>query len=123
MPVTFTIDHDRRFAHARAEGVVGVKDVEAFLDAAVLENALPYRKLFDARQATFRYNGADVAVLAARVNLLAHIDRRGALALVTSARYAELAERFLTLGRGDRPARAFRDEDEAMRWLQEQPEA
>jgi hypothetical protein len=122
MPVIFTIDHERHFVRARAEGVVEVKDMEALLDAVVLENALPYRKLFDTRQATFKHNGADVAVLAARVNLLAHIDRRGALALVTSPRHADLADRFLKLGRDDRPAQAFLDEDAAMRWLHEQPE-
>ena len=123
MPVTFAIDHERRFVHARAEGVVGVKDIEAFLDAVVVENALPYRKLFDGRRAIGRYDATDIAVLAARVNTYSHIDRRGALALVTTAQYAELSERFLSLGRDGRPARAFLDEDEAMRWLESQPEA
>jgi hypothetical protein len=123
MPVTFAIDHERRFVHARAAGDVGVKDIEAFLDAVVVENALPYRKLFDGRQAVGRYSATDIAVLAARVNTYSHIDRRGALALVTTPRFAELAERFLSLGRNGRPSRAFLDEDEAMRWLESQPEA
>jgi hypothetical protein len=123
MPVTFAIDHARRFVHARAEGLVGIKDVEAFLDAVVVENALPYRKLFDGRRAIGRYDATDIAVLAARVNTYSHIDRRGALALVTAPKYAALAERFVALGRNGRPSRAFLEEDEAMRWLEAQPEA
>jgi hypothetical protein len=123
MPVTFTIDHQQRFVRARAEGAVGLKDMEAFLDALVIENALPYRKVFNARGAIGRYESTDVAVLAARVNRLAHIDRRGALALVTEPQHVELADRFLVLGRSpDRPIRAFLDEDEALRWLYEQAE-
>jgi len=84
MPVTFAIDHERRFVHARAEGVVEVKDVAAFLDAVIVENALPYRKLFDGRGSIGRYDATDVALLAARVNTYRHIDRRGALALLIS---------------------------------------
>ena len=123
MPVTFAIDHERRFVHARGEGVVKAKDIDAFLDAVVVENALPYRKLVDTRNAIGRYDAADMAVLAARVNTLRHIDRRGALALLISPQYAELTERFLALDRvGGRPARAFFDEREARRWLDEQPE-
>jgi hypothetical protein len=123
MPVTFAIDHERRFVHARAEGVVSTRDIDAFLDAVVVDNALPYRKLVDSRGAVGRYDAADMAVLAARVNTLRHIDRRGALALVISPQHAALTERFLALDRiGGRPARAFLDADEARRWLEEQPE-
>jgi hypothetical protein len=123
MPVTFAIDHERRFVHARAEGVVEVKDVAAFLDAVIVENALPYRKLFDGRGSIGRYDATDVALLAARVNTYRHIDRRGALALLISPQYAALAERFVGLAGTDRPVGTFLDEDEAMRWLESQPEA
>ncbi len=123
MPVTFTIDHAKRFVHARAEGEVRLKDIEGFLDAVVVENALPYRKLFDGRRAIGKYIDNDVMLLAARVSVYAHIDRRGALAILTAPQYLELAACFLNLGRGDRPARSFLDEDEAINWLESQPEA
>src|SRR6476661_6071742 len=121
MPVTFTIDHAKRFVHARAEGEVRLKDIEGFLNAVVVENALPYRKLFDGRRAIGKYIDNDVMLLAARVSVYAHIDRRGALAILTAPQYLELAARFLNLGRGDRPARSFLDEDEAINWLESQP--
>jgi hypothetical protein len=122
MPVTFTIDHAKRFVHASAEGDVRLKHIEAFLDAVVIGNALPYRKLFDARKAIGKYIDNDITLLAARVSLYAHIDRRGALAILTAPQHLELAARFLNLGKSGRPARSFRQEDEAMRWLEEQPE-
>jgi hypothetical protein len=123
MPVTFTIDHAKRFVHACADGEVGLKDIEAFLDAVVIENALPYRKLFDGRQAIGRYVDNDVMLLAARVSVYAQIERRGALAILTAPQHLELAARFLNLGKTGRPARSFLEEGEAVRWLETQPEA
>ena len=122
MPVKFEIDHARRFVHARAEGDGGLKDIEAFLDTVVVENALPYRKLFDGRRAIGRYVDDDLMLLAARVGVYSQIDRRGALAILTPPQYVELTARFLNLGRSERPARSFLDEGEAMRWLEAQPE-
>src|SRR3982751_4725554 len=102
MPVTYTIDQDRRFVHARAHGEVGLKDIEGFLDAVVIENALPYRKLFDGREAIGKYIDNDVMLLAARVSVYAHIDRRGALAILTAPQHLELTARFINLGKSDR---------------------
>src|SRR5829696_8577494 len=86
MPLSFTIDHKRRFVHVRGDGQVGLKDVEAFFDALVVENALPYRKLVDSRNAVASYIDADLVQLAARIKLYAHIDRRGAVAVVANAK-------------------------------------
>ena len=120
--MTYTIDHATRFVHARAEGEVGLKDIEGLLDAIVVENALPYRKLFDGRKGVGRIRDSDVMLLASRLGVLAHIDRRGALALVNAPQYQELAARFVSIAQSGRPVRAFLDESEAMRWLEEQPE-
>jgi hypothetical protein len=122
VPVKFTIDHERRFVDARAEGEVGLKDIEALLDAIVIENALPYRKLFDGRKAVGRVRDNDVMLLASRLNVLAHIDRRGALALISAPQHLELAARFVSIAQSGRPVRAFLDEDEALGWLEAQPE-
>ncbi len=55
------------YVEARAGGEVGLEDVEAFLDAIVVQNALPYRKLFGGRLAIAKYNDHDVMMLGARV--------------------------------------------------------
>ena len=43
MPIEYTIDHDKRLVQARVVGVIALKDIEAFTDAVVAQNALTYR--------------------------------------------------------------------------------
>jgi len=123
MPITYKIDHERRYVVARAEGQITIDDIETFTDAVVVADALPYRKLFDGRTAYGKYTDEEVMRLAARVSAYASFERRGALALVPALAYFELASRFVNLGKSDRPARVFLDVDMAERWLLEQPEA
>jgi hypothetical protein len=123
MPIRFQIDHARRFLYARAEGEVTVSDIEGFTDAVMVGNAMPYRKLFDGRGAFGTYDDNDMMMLGARVSAYASVGKRGALALVPSPEHFELASRFINLGKSDRPARAFLDPEEALRWLETQPEA
>lgn len=127
MPVKFTIDHAKRHVEAVCDGDVALKDIEDFLDAIVVQAAIPYRKLFDGRRAVPVYTdiNEDLMLLAARISAYAaHMDKRGALALIAGdAKSQELAARFLNLGKpAGRPGRAFVDEREARRWLAEQPE-
>lgn len=122
MPIRFTIDHAKRFVYARAEGEVTLSDIEGFTDAVMVENALPYRKLFDGRGAFGKYDDNDMMMLGARVSAYASVGKRGALAVVPSPEYFEMASRFINLGKSDRPARVFLDRDAALRWLESQPE-
>ncbi|MCW5735955.1 MAG: hypothetical protein KIS73_17630 [Enhydrobacter sp.] len=123
MAVRIDIDHQRRLVEVRAEGEVGLKDVEAFLDTIIVENALSYRKLIDARNAEAKYIAADLVQLEARLTLYAHVDRRGAVAMVVDPKYVDLLDRLLQAGRPRRPGCTFLDATEAERWLVEQPEA
>ena len=41
MPVEFTINHDKRYVEARAVGETTREDIENFLDAVVVQGALP----------------------------------------------------------------------------------
>jgi hypothetical protein len=123
MPIRFTIDHEKRFVHACAEGEATLKDVEAFLDAVIIENALPYRKLFDGRTAIPIYVQDDMMLLGARASAYASLERRGPVAFLPNPRHAELAGRFINLGKSGRAARIFYEEDEARLWLEAQSEA
>jgi hypothetical protein len=124
MPITFSIDHDKRYVEARAEGETKLADIEEFLDAIVLQGALPYRKLFDGRFAFGVYNDDDVMMLGARMSAYAaNLDPRGAVAFVAATQEAsDLAFRFLNLSKSNRPAQVFLDVDEARKWLAAQPE-
>lgn len=122
MPIKIKIDRARRYVEAVAEGEVTLEDIEEFLDAVIVSEALPYRKLFDGRTAYGKYTDEEVMRLAARFSAYAALGRRGAAAIVPSVQYYELASRVLNLDRRDAPGRAFIDIDEARRWLEAQPE-
>ena len=92
MPIRFTIDHAKRFVHARAEGEIDLADIEEFSDAVMVENAMPYRKLFDGRGAFGKYDDHDMMMLGARVSAYAAVEKRGALALVPSPRVFRVGE-------------------------------
>jgi hypothetical protein len=123
MPIDFKIDHATRFVRARAFDTVSLEDIEAFADAVVVADALPYRKLFDGRTASGKYTDEELMRLGARVSAYASVERRGALAIVPAREYFELASRFVNLGKSDRPAQVFLDVEDAERWLAQQPEA
>lgn len=122
MPIKVKFDHALRTVEALAEGEVTLEDIEEFLDAVIVANALPYRKLFDGRTAYGKYTDEGVMRLAARFSAYSSLGRRGPAALVSSVDYYELASRVINLDRRDSPARAFVDIDEARRWLEAQPE-
>jgi hypothetical protein len=126
MPVHFTIDHDKRYVEARAEGETGLEDIEKFLDAVVVENALPYRKLFDGRLAIPKYVDLnnDVMMLGARMSAYAsNLEPRGAAAfIVPDDAASDLAKRFINLAKVKHPVRIFLAEDKARKWLAAQPE-
>jgi hypothetical protein len=124
MSVRFTIDHDKRYVEARAEGKTGLEDFEGFLDAIVVQGALTYRKLIDTRQAIGTLNDEDIMMLGARMNAYASsLGPRGAIAfVVASPAPSSIPTRVINLARADRPARVFRSIDEARKWLADQPE-
>jgi hypothetical protein len=122
MPLSVSVDHQSRLVRVHAEGDVGLKDVEGFLDTLVVDNAMAYRKFIDSRNAEARYVAADLVQLAARLKLYGHVDRRGAVAMVVHPQHRDLLEQLLQLGRPQRPARTFSDPDTAALWLDEQPE-
>lgn len=122
MPIRYTFDHAKHLVTARAEGEITLQDIEEFTDAVMVENAMPYRKLFDGRGAFGKYDDHDLMQLGARISAYAAVERRGALAIVPSAEYMDLARRFINLGKSGRPARVFDNPDEALVWLLEQPD-
>jgi hypothetical protein len=122
MPIQYTIDHEKRFVHARVLGVISLKDIEDFTDAVVAQNALTYRKLFDASKGDGTYDDQDVMALAARASAYASLAKRGPLALIPRPGHnADLARRYVNLGKFTGQAQIFDTADEALKWLHAQP--
>ncbi len=118
MPVRYAIDHANRFVEAAAEGHVTLKDIEAFMDDVVRQDALTYRKLFDASEASGSYTDDDVMTLAARAAAYAQLAERGPLALVPRrGAVPDLAKRYVNLGKFTGQAKIFESAAEALAWL------
>ena len=123
MPIEYTIDHEKRLVQARVVGVIALKDIEAFTDAVVAQNALTYRKLFDGSRGDGSYDDHDVMMLAARAAAYATLAKRGPLALVPRPTHgAELAKRYVNLGKFTGQAQIFGTAEEGLKWLEAQPE-
>ena len=123
MPITWTISAADRLVNARAEGIVTLQDVEALLDDLVVNNALPFRKLFDGRGSIGQYDDKDVMAIAARISAYnSSLDLTGAAAIVveTQAHY-DTALRFANIGLAKRPIRVFFTPEEARAWLDTDP--
>lgn len=120
MPVQYDIDHTKRFVGVRVHGVVVLQEILDYFDALVVQDAMPYPKLVDAREAEPHLSDADVMVLGARVSAYAAYDPRGPVAAVATDRQAGyILQRFMNLGSAQRPMRLFSSVDEAREWLEE----
>ena len=118
MAVEYCIDHEKQFVTVRAHGAVVLKEILDYFDALVVQNAMGYPKLFDAREAEPRLSDDDVMVLGARVSAYAAFEPRGPVAAVAMGVQASaILQRFMNLGGAERPMRLFGSIDEARRWL------
>lgn len=118
MPIHVDIDHTMRLVTAKADGAVYLQDMLDYFDALVTAGAMPYAKLFDARELDSRLSDDEMQVLGARVRANAVYDPRGAIAAVATAPAARAAiERFRALGGARRPVELFATVEGARAWL------
>jgi hypothetical protein len=122
MPIRWTISREERLVVATTEGIVTLKDVEAYLDALVVADAMPYAKLFDASDIDPRASDDDVMMLGARMSAYGATLPGGPLAFVVTTRLArEFIDRYLNLTAAPRPVSIFPTAEEARSWLDAQP--
>jgi hypothetical protein len=122
MPIRWTISHEERLVVATTDGVVTLQDIEAYLDALVVAEAMPYAKLFDATDVDPQATDHDVMMLGARMRAYVATWPGGPLAFVVTTRVArDFVDRFLNLAAASRPVNIFQTVDEARRWLDAQP--
>jgi hypothetical protein len=123
MPIKWTISTADRLVTARAQGLVTLQDVEALLDDLVVNDALPYRKLFDGRGSIGKYDDNDVMAIAARISAYnSSLDLTGAAAIVVETQeHYDTALRFANIGQAKRAIRVFFSPEEARAWLDTDP--
>jgi hypothetical protein len=118
MPLRWEIRHDEKLVRIVAEGPVTLKDLEAHFDALVVEDALPYCKLFIAIGAEPIYTDDEVMILGARLAAYTATSKSGPLAVVAVGEVVQSTfRRFVNISPSRRPARLFKNEALARAWL------
>ena len=118
MPIQWTISKPTRLIVAVCKGPVTRKDIEGYLDAVVVADVMPYRKIFDATQAEGGLSDDDMMALGARIRAYATTGEMGPLAIVASTPESfERAHLYTALSGARRPIKIFRELHEARQWL------
>jgi hypothetical protein len=124
MPIHWTISKPTKLVVAVCKGATDRHDIEDYLDAVVVADALPYRKIFDMTQAVVTLSDADLMALGARIRAYAGTGAIGPLAIVaTTDESYERAQLFAALAEAQRPVRIFRELHTARQWLDAQAPA
>jgi len=118
MPIHLDIDHTRAFVHVEAEGDIVLQEVLDYYNALVVQNAMPYPKLFDASKARLSFSDDDFMTLGAWVSAYAAHDPRGPIAIVARTdETRDMMRRYMNLGGAKRPVRLFTTVAEGRKWL------
>jgi hypothetical protein len=122
MPITWTISPAERLVTVKAEGPVTLKDVEDYLDAVVVKDAMPYRKLVDCTTMHTEASDDEMMRLGGRMRAYVATVEGGPLAfVVTKPDALDFVKRYINLVMGaTRPVKIFQTVDEARRWLDAQ---
>ncbi|UYN95965.1 MAG: hypothetical protein KIT25_03195 [Enhydrobacter sp.] len=120
MPLRWEVDHDQRLVVVTADGLVQLEDVEQYLDAIVIEDAMPYRKIFDATRIVPVATDDDVMLLGARMRAYVATLEGGPLAFVVTTPEARVfVDRYINLTGARRPVRIFSRVEDARAWLRD----
>jgi hypothetical protein len=121
MPLKWTIDHAQHMVRIEAQGEVTLKQVEEYLDAVVVADAMPYGKLFDCTRMATRATDDEMMELGARMRAYASVMKSGPLCLVVATpEIFDYTRRYINLAQVDRPAQICKTVAEAEAWLAKQ---
>ena len=121
MALTWTIDTQNHLMIAVADGNVTRVDVENYLDAIIANQALTYRKVFDASKGGTTMTTDDLLPLGVRMRSFHASGEMGPLAIVVAPGQGKrLARTFGMLAVADRPMQVFARVAQAYRWIEKQ---
>lgn len=121
MSLVWTIDTESHLMVAVANGEVTRVDVENYLDAIIANQALTYRKVFDASKGKTAMTADELLPVGVRVRSFHASGKMGPLAIVVPpGRGRRLARTFGMLAVADRPMQVFDQTAQAYRWIEKQ---
>jgi hypothetical protein len=121
MPIQWTISHPDRLVTVRAEGEITLAEGEAYLDALVVADAMPYAKLLDCTTMVTHATDDEMMRLGARMRAYASILKGGPLVfVVTTPELHDYVRRYINLAAAERPVKIVKTVDQAKAWLRTQ---
>lgn len=118
MPLKWQIDHEARLVTMAADGEVTLEDGEAYLDAIVVADAMPYAKLVDLTNMATHVSDDEMMLLGARMRAYASVMKGGPLCfVVTRAEILDYTRRYINLAQADRPVNICKTLAEGKAWL------
>lgn len=118
MPIKWTISHPDRMVTVQIDGEVTLPEGEAYLDALVVADAMPYAKLLDCTTMVTHVTDDEMVQLGARMRAYASILKGGPLVfVVTTPDIEDYVRRYINLAGGDRPVKIVKTVDQARDWL------
>jgi hypothetical protein len=124
MPLTYKIDHEKRFVTVQTTDLVTLDDILVYYEALAVQEAMAYRKLFDASEGDLQLSDEDLMTLGAWVSAFSQYDPRGPIAILcTTLKTENTMRRYMNLGGAKRAVKMFRSRPRAMKWLGGEKEA
>jgi hypothetical protein len=121
MPINWTISHPQRAVSVEVEGEISLAEVEEYLDALVVADAMPYAKLVDCRKMTTHWNDDEVMNLGARIRAYASVMKGGPVVFVVATpEINDYARRYINLTTAERPVKIVSSLEAARTWLSAQ---
>jgi hypothetical protein len=118
MPISYTIDHEKKRIFTRATGIVTFEELLAHMRAESGQSAASYPEIFDCTEATTNINSSDVRVLVEHRKRIAEAQEPGPVAIVaTNDLFFGMFRVFDMLTDDVRPIRVFRSPEQAGQWL------
>jgi hypothetical protein len=118
MPINWTISHPRRLVEVDVEGEISLAEVEQYLDALVVADAMPYAKLVDCRKMITYLNDDEVMNLGARIQAYASVMKGGPVVFVVATpEINDYARRYINLTPAERPVKIESSLEAARTWL------
>ncbi len=116
MPVRWTIDPARKLVEVVLDGEVAEEQAVRFIDEVEAAGAIPFKKLFDARNAEARADGRIMDLVRKRV---AGYANPGPFAVIVREPFIDGMSKLFALALGaNGRARVFKTEEEARAWLE-----
>jgi hypothetical protein len=123
MTLRWKIDHDERLVTLKTSDELGFHELDAYLHDVANERALPFRKLWDAREGRTVLGEDEIDSYVATISRFMRWQPLGPYAVVVGPDQGLAHDRILSqlLLTRKRPIRLFSDIVEAQDWLRSQP--